>query len=90
MKKGKRLLSLLLAAVIALTSFSVCFSAFADEAQANSDAKVTEAQDAIQAFYDYRNDLYDANKANHEKAVAAYNEKEKKIIMLMYASTRCV
>lgn len=79
MKKGKRLLSLLLAAVIALTSFSVCFSAFADEAQANSDAKVTEAQDAIQAFYDYRNDLYDANKANHENAVAAYNDAAAKI-----------
>lgn len=79
MKKGKRLLSLLLAAVIALTSFSVCFSAFADEAQAKSDAKVTEAQDAIQAFYDYRNDLYDASKTNHEKAVAAYNDAASKI-----------
>lgn len=55
MKKGKRLLSLLLAFVIVLTSFSVCFSALADEAQANSDAKVTEAQDAIQAFYDNKN-----------------------------------
>lgn len=79
MKKGKRLLSLLLACLIAMTSFSVCFSALADESQAKSDAKVTEAQDAIQAFYDYRNDLYDSGKANYEKAVAAYNDAAAKI-----------
>lgn len=79
MKKGKRLLSLLLAFVIVLTSFSVCFSALADEAQANSDAKVTEAQDAIQEFYSYRGDLYDSGKANYEKAVATYNDAAAKI-----------
>lgn len=79
MKKGKRLLSLLLAAVIALTSFSVCFSAFADEAQADSDAKVTEAQDAINAFYNLRNDLFNETKPNHESAVAAYNDAAAKI-----------
>lgn len=79
MKKGKRLLSLLLAFVIVLTSFSVCFSALADEAQANSDAKVTEAQDAIQEFYNYRGDLYDSSKANYEKAVATYNDAAAKI-----------
>lgn len=79
MKKGKRLLSLLLAFVIVLTSFSVCFSALADEAQANSDAKVTEAQDAIQEFYSYRGDLYDSGKANYDKAVATYNDAAAKI-----------
>lgn len=79
MKKGKRLLSLLLAFVIVLTSFSVCFSALADEAQANSDAKVTEAQDAIQEFYSYRGDLYDSSKANYDKAVATYNDAAAKI-----------
>ncbi len=79
MKKGKRLLSLFLAAVIVLTSFSVCFSALADEAQANSDAKVTEAQDAIQEFYSYRGDLYDSGKANYDKAVATYNDAAAKI-----------
>lgn len=68
MKKGKRLLSLFLAIVIALTSFSVCFSVFADEAQANADAKVTEAQDAIIAFSEYKNDLYDEKKAKHAKS----------------------
>lgn len=79
MKKGKRLLSLLLAAVIALTSFSVCFSAFADEAQANADAKVTEAQDAINAFYDLRLDFFNETKPNHESAVAAFNDAAAKI-----------
>lgn len=81
MKKGKRLLSLFLAAVIVLTSFSVCFSALADEAQANSDAKVTEAQDAIQAFYDNRNktDLFDKTKPNYPDVLAVYNEAAGKI-----------
>lgn len=81
MKKGKRLLSLLLAFVIVLTSFSVCFSALADEAQANSDAKVTEAQDAIQAFYDNRNktDLFDKTKPNYADVLAVYNEAAGKI-----------
>lgn len=81
MKKGKRLLSLLLAFVIVLTSFSVCFSALADEAQANSDAKVTEAQDAIQAFYDNKNktDLFDKTKPNYADVLAVYNEAAGKI-----------
>lgn len=81
MKKGKRLLSLLLAFVIVLTSFSVCFSALADEAQANSDAKVTEAKDAIQAFYDNRNktDLFDKTKPNYPDVLAVYNEAAGKI-----------
>lgn len=81
MKKGKRLLSLLLAFVIVLTSFSVCFSALADEAQANSDAKVTEAQDAIQAFYDNKNktDLFDKTKPNYADVLDVYNEATGKI-----------
>lgn len=81
MKKGKRLLSLLLAFMIVLTSFSVCFSALADEAQANSDAKVTEAQDAIQAFYDNKNktDLFDKTKPNYADVLAVYNEAAGKI-----------
>ena len=79
MKRRKKLLSLFLAVVIALTSFSVCFSALADEAQANADAKVTEAQNAIQAFYDAKGDLFNDTKPDYESKLAAYNDAAAKL-----------
>ncbi len=79
MKKVKRLISLFLAVLIVVTSVSVCFSAFADEMQAKSSAKVTEAQNAIDEFYPVRLALMKPTDANYEKSVAAFNDAAAKI-----------
>ena len=78
MKKSKRFISLFLAVLILLSTLTVGFSVFADEEEINTEA-VTEAQTAIQNFYDNRSALFSPTNANYEKSVAAFNEAAAKI-----------
>lgn len=73
MKKSKRLISLFLAVLMLMSSFTVCFSAFADEAQAKSAQAVTDAKAAIDAFYDVRTALFSPTNAKYEQSVAAFD-----------------
>lgn len=79
MKKSKRLISLFLAVLMLMSSFTVCFSAFADEAETKSAQAVTDAKAAIDAFYDVRTALFSPTNAKHEQAVAAFNDAATKL-----------
>lgn len=79
MKKGKRLISLFLAVLMLMSSFTVCFSAFADEAEAKSAQAVSDAQAAIDAFYDVRSALFSPTNAKYEQSVAAFDTAAAKI-----------
>ncbi|MDE6155886.1 MAG: hypothetical protein K2F67_05555, partial [Eubacterium sp.] len=79
MKKSKRLISLFLAMLILLSSFTVCFSAFADEAEEKSAAAVSDAQAAIDEFYNVRTALFTPTNANYEKSVAAFDDAAAKL-----------
>lgn len=79
MKKGKRLISLFLAVLMLMSSFTVCFSAFADEAEAKSAQAVSDAQAAIDEFYSVRGSLFKPTDANYEKSVAAFDNAAAKI-----------
>lgn len=73
MKKSKRLISLFLAMLILLSSFTVCFSAFADEAEERSAQAVADTEAAIDAFYNVRGSLFKPEDANYENAVEAFD-----------------
>ncbi|MDE6469782.1 MAG: hypothetical protein K2L19_02020, partial [Eubacterium sp.] len=73
MKKSKRLISLFLAMLILLSSFTICFSAFADEAEERSAQAVSDTQAAIDAFYDVRTALFSPTNAKYEQSVAAFD-----------------
>lgn len=79
MKKSKRLISLFLAVLMLMSSFTVCFSTFADEAETKSAQAVTDAKAAIDAFYDVRTALFSPTNAKHEQAVAAFNDAATKL-----------
>lgn len=79
MKKSKRLISLFLAVLMLLSSFTVCFSALADEAAQKADDQVTAAENAITAFSDVKSALFSPTNANYEKSVAAFNDAAAKI-----------
>lgn len=79
MKKSKRLISLLLAALILLSSFTVCFSAFADEAEERSAQAVTDTKAAIDAFNDVKSYLFRPTDARYEQAVAAFDDAAAKL-----------
>lgn len=79
MKKSKRLISLFLATLILLSSFTVCFSAFADEAEEKSAQAVSDAQAAIDAFNDVKSYLFRPTDARYEQAVAAFDDAAAKL-----------
>lgn len=79
MKKSKKVLSLFLALLIALSSMAIGISAFADEAEDKSAAAVSDAKAAIDAFYDVRTALFSPTHANYEKSVAAFDDATTKL-----------
>lgn len=86
MKREKRLLSLFLAMLIALSGLTVGFTVFADDKGAKDVSAVEAAQTAIQDWYDnHRNNLY-ATKAEQadakEAARKAYDQTSKKVAAL--------
>lgn len=66
MKKSKKLLSVLLAVLIAMSSLTVGFAAFAADAKDKSTA-VQDAETAVDAFSSHKYNLYSAN-ADKKKA----------------------
>lgn len=79
MKKSKKILSLFLAVLMVMSSMTICFTAFAEEASEKSAEAVAAAESAIQSWYDnHRNNLY-STKDEEAKAAAraAYDETNK-------------
>lgn len=79
MKKSKKVLSLFLALLMVMSSMTICFTAFAEEADAKSAEAVAEAQAAIDEFFDFRTALFSPTHANYEKAVETFNAAAAKI-----------
>lgn len=79
MKKSKKILSLFLAVLMVMSSMTICFTAFAEEASEKSAEAVAAAESAIKSWYDnHRNNLY-STKDEEAKAAAraAYDETNK-------------
>lgn len=87
MKKSKKFISLFLALLIVLSSMTICFTAFAEEAQTKSAEAISAAEAAIQDWYDnHRNNLYSTkDEAAKAAARAAYDETAKKVAALSEA-----
>ena len=76
MTKSKKLLSVFLAVVMVLSTFTVGFYAIAADEGATEDTAVTDVKSKIDAFYSNRTYLFDTSdryKERHEQAVADYN-----------------
>ena len=76
MTKSKKLLSVFLAVVMVLSTFTVGFYAIAANEGATEDTAVTDVKSKIDAFYSNRTYLFDTSdryKERHEQAVADYN-----------------
>lgn len=58
MTKSKKLLSVFLAVVMVLSTFTVGFYAIAADEGATEDTAVTDAETSISAFYDNRSYLF--------------------------------
>ena len=74
MTKSKKLLSIFLAVVMVLSSFTVGFYAIAADEGETADTAVTDAQSKIEAFEDYKSDLYDDESEDHDAAVKTFDE----------------
>ena len=74
MTKNKKLLSIFLAVVMVLSSFTVGFYAIAADEGETADTAVTDAQSKIEAFEDYKSDLYDDESEDHDAAVKTFDE----------------
>ena len=74
MTKSKKLLSIFLAVVMVLSSFTVGFYAIAADEGETADTAVTDAQSKIEAFEDYKSDLYDDESEDHNAAVKTFDE----------------
>lgn len=73
MNKSKKLLSVFLAVVMLLSTFTVGFYAIAADEGETADSAVTDAETKISAFYDLRSNLFsDKDAEKHEAAVEAY------------------
>lgn len=76
MSKSKKLLSVFLAVVMVLSTFTVGFYAIAADEGETADSAVTDVQTKIDAFYTNRTYLFDTsekNKEKHEQAVKDYD-----------------
>ena len=80
MTKSKKLLSVFLAVVMVLSTFTVGFYAIAADEGTTEDTAVTDAETSISAFYDNRTYLFNtSNQERHEQAVADYNAATSKV-----------
>ena len=80
MTKSKKLLSVFLAVVMVLSTFTVGFYAIAADDGATEDTAVTDAEASISAFYDNRTYLFtERDPEKHEQAVADYNAATSKV-----------
>ena len=78
-KRGKRLLSFLLSAVIVLSSLTVGFYAIAATPEEEESA-VSAVEESIQSFYDnHRNNLYSTNTSLKDAAREAFNNTSSEI-----------
>ena len=76
MSKSKKLLSVFLAVVMVLSTFTVGFYAIAADEGETADSAVTDVQTKIDAFYTNRTYLFNTNekyKEKHEQAVKDYD-----------------
>lgn len=76
MSKSKKLLSVFLAVVMVLSTFTVGFYAIAADEGETADSAVTDVQTKIDAFYTNRTYLFNTNEKNkekHEQAVKDYD-----------------
>lgn len=76
MSKSKKLLSVFLAVVMVLSTFTVGFYAIAADEGETADSAVTDVQTKIDAFYTNRSYLFNTNekyKEKHEQAVKDYD-----------------
>lgn len=74
MNKSKKLLSVFLAVVMVLSTFTVGFYAVAADEGETADSAVTDVQTKIAAFYDNRTYLFSTSNAErHEQAVKDYD-----------------
>lgn len=76
MSKSKKLLSVFLAVVVVLSTFTVGFYAIAADEGETADSAVTDVQTKIDAFYTNRTYLFNTNekyKEKHEQAVKDYD-----------------
>lgn len=74
MKKSKKLLSVFLAVVMVLSTFTVGFYAIAADEGETADSAVTDVETKIAAFYDNRTYLFSTSNAErHEQAVKDYD-----------------
>lgn len=76
MNKSKKLLSVFLAVVMVLSTFTVGFYAIAADEGETADSAVTDVQTKIDAFYTNRTYLFNTNekyKEKHEQAVKDYD-----------------
>ncbi len=79
MRKGRRFISLFLAVLILLSTLTVGFSAFADEAKERSVQAVTDAKTAIDEFFNYRTALFSPTNKNYESAVTSFDNATAKL-----------
>ena len=74
MNKSKKLLSVFLAVVMVLSTFTVGFYAIAADEGETADSAVTDVQTKIDAFYENRTYLFTTtNQERHEQAVKDYD-----------------
>lgn len=74
MSKSKKLLSVFLAVVMVLSTFTVGFYAIAADEGETADSAVTDVETKIAAFYDNRTYLFSTSNAErHEQAVKDYD-----------------
>ena len=80
MKKSKKLLSIFLAVVMLLSSFTAGFYAIAADDGSTADSAVADAQASIDAFYENRIYLFtESNKEKHEQAVKDFDASTAKV-----------
>lgn len=80
MTKSKKLLSVFLAVVMVLSTFTVGFYAIAADEDTTEDTAVADAEASISAFYNNRTYLFnESNAEKHEQAVTDYNASTSKV-----------
>lgn len=73
MTKSKKLLSVFLAVVMVLSTFTVGFYAIAADEGETADSAVTDVETKISAFYDVRSDLFSKDEEKQKAAQTAYD-----------------
>ena len=82
--KSKKLLSVFLAVVMVLSTFTVGFYAIAADDGATEDTAVTDAETSISAFYDNRSYLFStSNPERHEQALQELEELQDRLLSLL-------